>query len=532
METDQKSLPSEKLQKEFEDNPLKILENIRNEKEEKSDEIKTSKNDNNSNEISLSNENNISFKKESNKNIFSDTFDSSKNKNKKNSQKSLYNKKNNKYNNSNVNLYVNYNVNNKNSNISKINCKYNLLNNNSIINFDKNNSNITINNLFFCNFNNINHHTDYVNNKNISKTNECKNNNKCFANNSEEANSTSSQSNDDDNKNNTDNTNNTKNNSNSIIQKNKHKLLILSNINLLLDNLKTFKGSIVSQEFIDNINDVKECSILFNNIIPHICTIMCLEYGNYFFQKFLKKLNLEQKLIIYQIIEPNFYIIATNQFGTHSIQSLINNIESQYELMALCKLISKNMYFLFINNNSYHIIMKIILDFPEEQRNFLNLYLVMNADKIIINCNGAFCINKFIINNKDLKLRALLIENLKNNIKQLIFNKYCCINLLLILEKFGIEWGNFIIKEIQENFVTLCEHPVSNLFINKVLLFLNNNYLFDLKVFLWSLYNNFVLMKNLISNKNNNNIIKQLINLSDDEQKKFLLLLLNNKGNM
>ena len=528
METNQKSLPSEKLQKEFEDNPLKILENIRNEKEEQSDEIKTSIKDKNSNEISLSNENNISFKKENNKNIISNTFDFSIKK--KNTQPNLYTKKNNKDINSNVNLYVNYSVNNINSNFNKIYCNYNFLNNNSNINYDKNN-NITINNVIFFNFNNISHNNDYVNNKN--KTNECKNNNKCFGNSREEANSTSFQSIDDDNKNNIDKTNNKnmKNNCNIITQK-KNKINLLSNINLLLDNLKTFKGSIVSQEFIDNINDAKECSILFNNIIPHICTIMCLEYGNYFFQKFLKKLNLEQKLIIYQNIEPHFFNIATNQFGTHSIQSLIKNIESQYELLALNKLISKNMYFLFINNNSYHIMMKIILDFPEEQRNLINLYIVMNANKIIINCNGAFCINKFIINNKDLKLRTLLIQNLKNNIKQLIFNKFCCINLLLILEKFGIDWGSFIIKETQDNFVSLCEHPVSNLFINKVLLFLNNNYLFELKVFLWSLYNNFLLIKNLISNKNNNNIIKQLISLSDDEQKKFLLLLLNNKGNM
>jgi hypothetical protein len=550
METKQKSLPSEKLQKEFEDNPLKILENIRNEKEEQLDEPIASKNDinsnSNSNESSLPNETNISFKKEKNENNFEGNIDF---KTKKNFLKNVNKKMSNKDGNSNVNFNVNFNVNNLNiidSNYNKTNCENNFINynSNSHNNINSDSNNISVNNLFLFNFNTINHNTDYVNNNSI-KNYECKNNT-CLRKNSEEANSTSSQSNDDDNKNNSNNSNNSNNNNttnnisniginshnNIITQKNKYKLLILSDINILLDNLKTFKGSIVSQEFIDNLNDEKDLIILFNNILPHICTIMCLEYGNYFFQKFLKKLNIKQKLIIYQIIEPNFYIIAANKFGTHSIQSLINNIESQYELLALSQLISKNMYFLFINNNSYHIIMKIILDFPEEQRHFLNLFLVLNVEKIIINCNGAFCVNKFIINNKDLKLRALLIQNLKNHIKQLIFNKYCCINLLLILEKFGIEWGRFIIKEIQENFESLCEHPVSNLFINKVLLFLNNNYLFDLKVFLWSLYKNIVLMKNLISNKNNNNIINQLISLSDEDQKKYLLLLLNSNGNL
>ena len=235
---------------------------------------------------------------------------------------------------------------------------------------------------------------------------------------------------------------------------------------------------------------------------------------------------------MYIIIEPNFYSIATNKFGTHSIQSLIDNIQTPYELFALNKLISKNMYFLFVNNNAYHIMMKIILDFPEDQRNVLNIFLVMNVKKIITNCNGAFCINKFITHNKDLNLRTLLINNLQKNIKELIYNKYSCINLLLILETFGIVWGKFILSEIQENFGVLCEHPVSNLFISKVLLFLNNNYSFELKVIIWSLYKNIVLMKSLISNKNNNNLINQLIDYSDDEQKKYLFLLLNSNGNL
>ena len=364
----------------------------------------------------------------------------------------------------------------------------------------------------FFNFNNIN--SDYVN-KNKTDNIVNINNNICTITDNEETNLTSFQSNTNDNKIN-----------------NESKLLVLSNINILLENLKSFKGSIICQEFIDKINNEKDITILFNNIMPHICTIMCLEYGNYFYQKLLKKLNLEQKLIIYQIIEPNFYDIASNKFGTHSIQSLINNIQTEYELLALNNLISKNMYFLFVDKNAYHIMMKIILDFPENKRNVLNMFLIMNVEKIIINCNGAFCVNKFIVYNKDLNLRALLMKNIEKNIKELIYNKYSCINLLLILETFGINWGNFIIKEIQENFGVLCERPVSNIFINKVLIFLNNNYSYELKVLLWSLYKNIVLMKRIISNKNNNRLINQLINLSDDEQKKYIFLLLNNNGNL
>ena len=253
---------------------------------------------------------------------------------------------------------------------------------------------------------------------------------------------------------------------------------------------------------------------------------MCLEYGNYFFQKLIKKLNIQQKLNIYQIIEPQFIVIATNKCGTHSIQSLIDTIQSQYEHLALNKLIVKNMPLLFTDDNAYHIMMKIILDFPEEKRNVLNLFLVMNIDKIIINSNGAFCVNKFIINNKNLTLRKILIDNLQNNIKKIVFNKFSCINLLLILQTFGVQWGNFIIKEIQENFAVLSENSVSNVFIIKVLEFLFNNNIFVLRLLIWSLLKNIVLINYLITNKNKKKLLELIIEYSDNEQKKYLLILL------
>ena len=302
--------------------------------------------------------------------------------------------------------------------------------------------------------------------------------------------------------------------------------LFINNINKLLNNLKSYKGSIICQSYIDSITDQNELSLFFQKIIPHICQIMCQDYGNYFFQKLIKKLNIQQRLNIYEIIEPEFLVIATNKCGTHSIQSLINIIETPFEHYALNKLISKNMLLLFTDDNAYHIMMKMILDFPEEKRNILNIYLVMNIEKIIINCNGAFCANKFITNNKNLNLRKLLVENLQNNIKKFIFNKFSCIILLLVLQTFGIEWGGFIIKEIQDNFIVMSEHPTSSIFITKVLEYLNNNNLLVLKLLIWSLYKNIVLINYLISNQGHKKLLNQIIGYSDDEQKKYLYFLL------
>ena len=298
------------------------------------------------------------------------------------------------------------------------------------------------------------------------------------------------------------------------------------NISKLLSNLKTYKGSIYAQSLLECIETEQELSSFFNDIIPNICQIMCSEYGNYFFQKLLKKLSLNQRLQIYKIIQPEFLVIATNKWGTHSIQSLMENAQSQVEIYQLNLLMSKNMYLLFTDDNAYHIMMKMILDFPEDQRIVLNLYMATNIDKIITNNNGAFCVNKFITNNKDLKLRKLFLDNLKINLRKLIFNKFCCINLLIILQTFGIEWGSFIVKEIQENFIALLDNSVSRLFVIKVFEYLKSINLYFLKELLWSLYRNKDVINYISANKGKKKLLNQLIELSDDEQKVYLYILL------
>ena len=298
------------------------------------------------------------------------------------------------------------------------------------------------------------------------------------------------------------------------------------NISKLLSNLKTYKGSIYAQSLLECIETEQELSSFFNDIIPNICQIMCSEYGNYFFQKLLKKLSLNQRLQIYKIIQPEFLVIATNKWGTHSIQSLMENAQSQVEIYQLNLLMSKNMYLLFTDDNAYHIMMKMILDFPEDQRIVLNLYMATNIDKIITNNNGAFCVNKFITNNKDLKLRKLFLDNLKINLRKLIFNKFCCINLLIILQTFGLEWGSFIVKEIQENFIALLDNSVSRLFVIKVFEYLKSINLYFLKELLWSLYRNKDVINYISANKGKKKLLNQLIELSDDEQKVYLYILL------
>lgn len=302
--------------------------------------------------------------------------------------------------------------------------------------------------------------------------------------------------------------------------------LIIRNINIILNLLTNYKGSIFLQNVLLVINK-KELSILFTTICPHICNIMCLEYGNYFIQKMIKKLDVQQRLKIYPLIDNNFLNIAIDKRGTHAIQALMDTIQTPLEQFFLDKLLSKNMLLLFNNENGYHIIMKIILDKPEHQRNNINLFLISNVDKIIINSYGAYCVSKFVINNSNLNLRLLFIKNIQNNIKNLIFNKNSISVLMLSIRKFGINNFEFIIYEIKNNLAFLSLHPIANSFIGKLFYYLKINEYYRLSSIIWDIFRNDNLIKALCSHKNGSNLLKKIMEYSNNTQKKYIKAKIN-----
>jgi hypothetical protein len=327
--------------------------------------------------------------------------------------------------------------------------------------------------------------------------------------------------------NNISNNNNNSNNFQLLNTNNKEQIkVIICNLDIILNLLANYKGSIFLQNILLIINK-KELSILFTTISPQICNIMCLEYGNYFIQKLIKKLDVQQRLRIYPLIDNNFLNIATDKRGTHAIQALMDTIQTPMEQFFLDKLLNKNMLLLFNNENGYHIIMKIILDKPENQRNNINLFLISNVDKIIINSYGAYCVSKFVINNSNLNLRLLFIKNIQNNIKNLIFNKNSISVIMLSIRSFGINNFEFIIYEIKNNLAFLSLHPVANSFIGKMFYYLKINEYYKLSSIIWDIFRNDNLIKSLCSHKNGNNLLKKIMEYSNNTQKKYIKAKIN-----
>ena len=296
--------------------------------------------------------------------------------------------------------------------------------------------------------------------------------------------------------------------------------VIINNIKIIMDLLSTYKGSFFLQNSLDDIG-IQGISILFANLYPYISKIMCLEYGNYFMQKLIKYLNVQQRLIIYQILDDIFLNIATDKNGTHVIQALIDEIHTPLEQLYMDKLLNKDMLLLFNDENGYHIIMKIILEKNENQRNNINMFYISNFEKIIINQYGAYCGSKFIINNTNLNLRLLLINKIKNNIN-LIFNKNSCSVILLAIKIFGIYNFEFMIGEIENNLSFLSLHPISNSFVCKIISFMKLIDYSGINNIIWNIFKNDNLIKSLSSHKNGNKLLKKLIECSSQNHKKYI----------
>lgn len=293
-------------------------------------------------------------------------------------------------------------------------------------------------------------------------------------------------------------------------------------IKLLLNSVKTHQGSITYQCLISSLlpNDIQSLLI---KLCPYLIEIMCSNYGNYFFQKLLQKLNLNQRLLIFSIIHNHFIQICANKSGTYSIQALIDVITTPNEEKMLQALIENHLIFLFTNENAHHIIQKIIIDFPEEKREYLNNCLFQNLDKICINEYGTSCVVKFIILNTNLIYRIELIKAINKFFLFLLGNRFGCSIILFMIEKYGIGYSGFVFRELKNSLLFLSSNKkVAVSLVVKVLNTLSKYDKFNFLTMTWDLLKNENLLYTMMNFENGINILLAILKNSTQEQKNYL----------
>ena len=300
-----------------------------------------------------------------------------------------------------------------------------------------------------------------------------------------------------------------------------------TDIQILIKQMKTYRGSMYLQYLLTLLND-SDIEKLLIRLSQYLIEVMCSHYGNYFIQKFFLRLNYQQRLYVINIIKNNFLDICIDKSGTYSIQALIDCIKTSFEEKIIENLLNKNLLLLFCNENAHHIIQKIIIDYPEYKREFLNNFLLVNLNKICTNLYGSLCVIKFIIMNSNLYIRFKLINAIQNMFFNLVLNRYGCTIIFFILEKYGIEYCYFVIDFIKNNFEFLMNQNNSVILIEKVLNYIYKNVNNEYNNIVWLIIKNENLLYDLIEKELCNRILSFIVKTSNDEQKELIRKKLKN----
>lgn len=260
-------------------------------------------------------------------------------------------------------------------------------------------------------------------------------------------------------------------------------------------------------------------------ISPILVDIMCSHYGNYFFQKLLQRLTFNQRVYVFNLVRHQMITISTHKSGTYSIQALIGELKTEKEKESLMSILSPYYQLLLTDENAYHIMLKLLIDFPEHKRASLNQFILANISALVRNQYAYTCVNKFISLNTNTAIRAAIVRELSQNFVSLLSCSNGCNIILLVVERFGGDYINFIYNEMMNNLSYLIQNAVSNVdSIEKILI---NMYKYNPKKFvsmIWKLIQNDYTNSLFLTYSNGMMIISIMLQLALPEQRQFFLL--------
>ena len=212
---------------------------------------------------------------------------------------------------------------------------------------------------------------------------------------------------------------------------------------------------------------IKEMGGTFSIIIKN-------KNGNYFFSDLFKSCDEKQRIIILKELSLTLAEDCLNDFGTHSIQTLIEISSSpeEFELILSsfndCSKISKAA----INSNGFYVIQKIMNHIPETFRMQFNYLFLKLFHDLSLDIYGISTVKAFIFHTKNEEIMNQIWIITYNNFLEIAKDKYGNYLIQCMLEhwsnsKLGTKLKKMIITyfdELQENHYS---KYICDLFINR-----------------------------------------------------------------
>ncbi|KAH3687294.1 hypothetical protein WICPIJ_001717 [Wickerhamomyces pijperi] len=208
--------------------------------------------------------------------------------------------------------------------------------------------------------------------------------------------------------------------------------------------------------------DSKMVDVVFNKVFNNLLDLIVDPFGNYLIQKLVDYLLPYQKDLMVEKIHAHLFAIAINQYGTRSLQKIIDSLSNGYQMDLVVKGLQvndtlnnmvddNNVVKLIKDLNGNHVIQKCIYKFPPEKFQFIidSICISNNIVRISTHKHGC-CVLQKLLNNSDfsqiLKISKVLLvylddlinDQFGNYIIQFLFE----LNFLKSSEKI-----NFLIDE-------------------------------------------------------------------------------------
>ena len=304
--------------------------------------------------------------------------------------------------------------------------------------------------------------------------------------------------------------------------------------------LKTHKGSRQLQKIITNNTPLKkEIDKIVNIINIDIKDIFCDYYGNYFLQKFFHFCSLEQRLFIYKNIKSNFLQISNDICGNHSLQCLIQLQNSKEEKELIKECINNNLYNLSLGSNSSHVIQKIISVIKEDDREYINNFMISNLMDLCLDANGICIVKEFINKTKNPFYILSIVSIFEIDINKLTYNQFGNFGIQEAIKMFGENYCGKIINKLIEHIIAFSISKFSSNVVDFLIDYLSKNnfikfceilskmFLNDenLNILLKNKFANYVLENSLSIVINiDNSIIENMTPVNKDEFNNFIIL--------
>lgn len=219
-------------------------------------------------------------------------------------------------------------------------------------------------------------------------------------------------------------------------------LIPIENLDILKLSVDQY-GCRYLQKKLEMDNSIKD--IIFNKIFNNILDLIIDPFGNYLIQKMADYLTPYQKDLMIEKIHPYLFLISINQYGTRSLQKIIDGISNTYQMDLIVKGLQmndtlninedNNIVKLIKDLNGNHVIQKCIFKFPPEKFQFI-------IDSI--------CLNDNIVRISTHKHGCCVLQKLLNNANFDQILKISGVLLIYLDDLVNDQFGNYIIQFLFE----------------------------------------------------------------------------------